>query len=298
MAITNYEPVGKGLDLLREGLAPFVARELKGRDYVDNGGAASNHKPVAERDVASLLKLIWDNWQLVFRNTLGNAERSLVSELRVWRNKWAHQENISSDDAYRALDSASRLLAAVSAPQSEELDWLKRELLRVQVEAQDREKDPQAGRHSPQRAAPRVRRRGPRDLPTGGHESGYIEIMEPLVLISITVSFREGCDVYEAVRYAWRVDVERIRRYKLVLAHVRGSVKGAYRPTHWLEATGENFPLMDGIPGRRRNEVTGRYGFVGERAESAVWDLYVGRRVPDRYLKQYFGPVQYCEHGG
>ena len=131
MAITNYEPVGEGLELLREGLAPFVARELKARDYVDNGGAASNQKPVAERDVASLLKLIWDNWQLVFRNTLGNAERSLVSELRGWRNKWAHQENISSDDAYRALDSASRLLAAVSAPQSEELDWLKRGLLRV-----------------------------------------------------------------------------------------------------------------------------------------------------------------------
>ena len=297
MAIANYELVGKGLDLLREGLAPFVARELKARDYVDNGGAASNHKPVAERDVASLLKLIWDNWQLVFRNTLGNAERSLVSELRGWRNKWAHQENISNDDAYRALDSASRLLAAVSAPQSEELDWLKRGLLRVRVDEQDREEDPQAGRLTA-RSSTVGSKAGQRDLPTGGHESGYIEIMEPLVLISITVSFREGCDVYEAVRYAWRVKVERIRRYKLVLAHVRGSVKGAYRPTQWLEATGENFPLMDGIPGRRRNDMTGRYGFVGERAENAVWDLYVGKKVPDRYLKQYSGPVQYCEHGG
>ena len=297
MVVTNYEPVGKGLDLLREGLAPFVARELKARDYVDNGGAASNQKPVAERDVASLLKLIWDNWQLVFRNTLGNVERSLVSELRGWRNKWAHQENISSDDAYRALDSASRLLAAVSAPQSEELDWLKRGLLRGRVDEQDREEDPQAGRLTA-RSSTAGSKAGPRDLPTGGHESGYIEIMEPLVLISITVSFREGCDVYEAVRYAWRVDVERIRRYKLVLAHVRGSVKGAYRPTQWLEATGENFPLMDGIPGRRRNDMTGRYGFVGERAENAGWDLYVGKKVPDRFLKQYSGPVQYCEHGG
>ncbi len=119
--------------------------------------------------------------------------------------------------------------------------------------------------------------------------------MEPLVLISSVVSFREGCDVHEAVRYAWRVDVERIRRYRLVLAHVRGSVKGAYRPRQWLEATSGNFPLMDGIPGRRGNELLGRYGFVGECAEAAVWDLYVEKRVPDRYLKRYVGPVQYCD---
>ena len=290
MAITNHEQVGKGLDLLKEGLAPFVARELKGKHYVDSGDP-SNHKPVAERDAAGLLKLIWENWQLVFRGTLGQAERSLVSELRDWRNKWAHQESISRDDAYRMLDSADRLLAAISAPQSKELETVKVEMLRIRFDEQAREKDPQAGRLTASTAAPKAE---PRSRSTAGHQSGYIEILEPLVLISVAVSFREGCDVYEAVRYAWKVDVEQIRRYKLVLAHVRGSVKGAYRPLQWLEATGGNFPLMDGIPGRRRNEMPGRYGFIGERAEAAVWNLYVGKKVPEKYLKRYVGPVQYC----
>lgn len=152
------------------GRGKKAARELKARDYVDNGGAASNHKPVAERDAGSLLKLIWDNWQLVFRNTPGNAERSLVSELRVWRKTSGRiRKNISSEDAYRALDSASRLLAAVSAPQSEELDWLKRELLRVQLDAQDREEDLQAGRLTA-RSRTAGSKAGPRDLPTDGHE--------------------------------------------------------------------------------------------------------------------------------
>ena len=31
MAITNYERVGKALELLREGLEPFVGRELQAR---------------------------------------------------------------------------------------------------------------------------------------------------------------------------------------------------------------------------------------------------------------------------
>ncbi len=49
---------------------------------------------------------MWNQWNDVFRKTLGQAERTLVSELREVRNRWAHQEPFSSDDAYRALDSA------------------------------------------------------------------------------------------------------------------------------------------------------------------------------------------------
>ena len=39
----------------------------------------------------------------------------LAFELRDVRNKWAHQKAFSTDDAYRAIDSVSRLLAAVAA---------------------------------------------------------------------------------------------------------------------------------------------------------------------------------------
>jgi hypothetical protein len=70
-----------------------------------------SEKPLANWDVAALLKLMWEGWNEVFGRTLGRAERSLVQELRDWRNKWAHQEPFSSDDADRALDR--RLGAAV-----------------------------------------------------------------------------------------------------------------------------------------------------------------------------------------
>ena len=156
MAITNHERVGKALDLLKAGLGPFVDREVKGalesrkldafklRDYAEDPVLAN--KPVTEWDVAGLLKLMWETWNDVFRTILGPAERSLVGELRGHRNKWAHQESFSSDDAYRALDSVGRLLAAVSAPQSDELERLKMELLRVRFDEQARgERRRQAG---------------------------------------------------------------------------------------------------------------------------------------------------------
>jgi hypothetical protein len=155
MAITNHERVGKAMDLLKQGLAPFVDREFK-NSYKDKAATEATrfigedrllaNKSVAEWDTAALLKLMWEAWNDVFRHTLGRAERTLLSELRDYRNKWAHQQSFSSDDAYRALDSAGRLLTAVSAPQADEIEKMKMELLRLRFDEQVRtEKRKSAG---------------------------------------------------------------------------------------------------------------------------------------------------------
>jgi hypothetical protein len=88
--------------------------------------------------VAALLKLMWEAWNDVFAKTLGRTERSLVQELRDCRNKWAHQEPFSSDDADRALDSMARLLAAVSAPQGDDVNKMKLDLSRLTFDEQVR----------------------------------------------------------------------------------------------------------------------------------------------------------------
>ena len=69
------------------------------------------------------------NWSEVFRQILGKTERSLVNEMLAVRNSWAHEETFSGDDTYRALDSAGRLLTAISAPQSDEIEKVNTELL-------------------------------------------------------------------------------------------------------------------------------------------------------------------------
>jgi hypothetical protein len=129
MATTNHERVGKALDLLKEGLLPFVSRELEakyGKYWATTVTKDWKHdltwvedEDTPHFDVAAILAIMWDQWHNVFKNILGHAERSLVSELREVRNKWAHQEAFSSDDTYRALDSAARLLTAVSATEAE-----------------------------------------------------------------------------------------------------------------------------------------------------------------------------------
>ena len=148
MAITNQERVGKALELLKAGLGPFVEREVQ--DKIKAGGVHMDtvrrfvddphltDKPIEQWDVAALLKLMWETWNDVFRNVLGRAERSLVNEIRDQRNKWAHQDSFSSDDADRTLDSIARLLTAVSASQADEVNRMKMELRRLIFEEQAR----------------------------------------------------------------------------------------------------------------------------------------------------------------
>ena len=146
MATTNQDRVGSALNLLSQGLAPFVERELiaaYGPDWADevNRDAPTSSRadrPGSLNDAGYLLKIMWDQWNAVFRKVLGQGERTLVSELRDMRNRWAHQEPFSGTMPPCA-DSAHRLLTAIGAgEQSEQLDRAKQELLRGRFEEQAR----------------------------------------------------------------------------------------------------------------------------------------------------------------
>ncbi len=148
MAISNHDRVGKALELLTSGLKPFIERELKsawGDKFAENAKALLSDTRLQSRDgspmndVAALLVIMDREWKTIFSQTLGKAERSMVNEVLDVRNKWAHQRPFSTDDAYRALDSVSRLLSSISAPaETDEVEKSKMELLRVKFDEQVR----------------------------------------------------------------------------------------------------------------------------------------------------------------
>src|SRR5207237_2595758 len=120
VAQSNRERVGRAPELLTAGLRPFTEREMEAvhqNRWVDaaNESFDLGRRPTGTNwDAAGLLRIMWAQWDAVFRKTLGRTERNLVAELRDVRNKWAHEEPFSADDAYRALDSVERLLQATS----------------------------------------------------------------------------------------------------------------------------------------------------------------------------------------
>lgn len=144
MVMPHNERVGRGLDAVRDGIGPICEvawkaaygdawlAEVHSRDK----GAVGMPDP---NDLVFLLKGMQNTWQEVWRQRLGQAERAYTSELRDFRNTWAHQGQFSTDDSYRMLDTAERLLQAFSAAdQLKTVQALKRDLQRQLFDEQAR----------------------------------------------------------------------------------------------------------------------------------------------------------------
>ena len=109
------------------------------------------------------------------------------------------------------------------------------------------------------------------------------------ILISVNKGVLEHYSVYEAVRYAWKVDPEKARKADVVLATRQGLIIGAFAAKEWLPATTENFP------GRESSDK--RFGFKGTEASPEIQALYVGKQVPGEYRKPgAANPVKYTWH--
>jgi hypothetical protein len=109
------------------------------------------------------------------------------------------------------------------------------------------------------------------------------------LLINVGRSATER-SLYDATRYAWKIDIRKAAQADVVLATAQGLIVGAFVAHRWLDATAANFP------GRATGEgAPGRVGFVGAEAPEDVRRLYVGKRVPDTYRRRgAANPIKYA----
>jgi hypothetical protein len=137
---------------------------------------------------------------------------------------------------------------------------------------------------------------------TGGNDYGAMHAREIIrrysaelavfrhkaLLISVNRSAAER-SLYDATRYAWKIDKRKANQADVILSTMQGVIVGAFIAHDWLQATAANFPGRaegDGVPGR--------FGFIGEEAPADLKKLYVGKRVPDEYRKRgAANPIKY-----
>ena len=120
------------------------------------------------------------------------------------------------------------------------------------------------------------------------YQAKEIDFQHKVLMFSINHTASEADNVYEAVRYAWKLDVNRARISEFVLAIQQGLVIGVFVPQKWLDATNDNFPGREDWPEGER------WGFVGEEAPDEIKKLYLGTRLPDSMRKKgAANPVRY-----
>jgi hypothetical protein len=106
------------------------------------------------------------------------------------------------------------------------------------------------------------------------------------LLISVNRTADAEGSLYEATRYAWKLNPAKARQADVVLATLQGLIVGAFVAHDWVPATTDNFPDREGEPSR--------FGFIGEKAPNELRQRYVGKRVPDEYRKPgAANPIKY-----
>ncbi len=111
------------------------------------------------------------------------------------------------------------------------------------------------------------------------------EFHHKALLINVNRSTTDN-SLYNATRFAWKIDKSRAEQADVILAVSQGIIRGAFIADEWLPATSKNFP--------GRESVLGRYGFIGQKAGINIEKLYIGKRIPDKYRKHgAANPIKY-----
>ena len=127
-AVDHHAVIGDALGILIQGLTPFVERvftdvlppnmewtELLRRKDMASGRRVGVYQG---RDLSLMLRAMTERigeLGFPFSQHLPRQGQNYASELREVRNKWAHNEEFSAADAYRAIDTVELLLRAVGA---------------------------------------------------------------------------------------------------------------------------------------------------------------------------------------
>ncbi len=119
------------------------------------------------------------------------------------------------------------------------------------------------------------------------YQAEEIVFKHKVLMINIGRSATEKESVYEAVRYAWKLDPKKARQAELVLGMQQGLVVGVFVAEKWLEATAENFIEREQLNGVR-------WGFIGHEAASDTAKIYLRKRLPDTMRKRgAANPIKY-----
>lgn len=105
------------------------------------------------------------------------------------------------------------------------------------------------------------------------------------IIINVNRSATET-SLYDATRYAWKIDAKKAGRAEIVVAVRYGLIIAVFIAEQWLPATADNFPGREPVPGR--------FGFIGREAPEEMRRMYIGKRLPDQFRKQgAANPIKY-----
>lgn len=151
--MTDYnDPVGKVFKCFNHYYTKYIIEVLKTYfqdQYLEKIKEFTKDKPIKDEfETPIICTLLIGHWSIfsVHNTRFQNFQKSLIHEVRHFRNMWAHQNVFTAEDAYRCVDSCFRLLKTIECTTGEEYTfkikaWLLGEASRTaKLEYQDKKK--------------------------------------------------------------------------------------------------------------------------------------------------------------
>ncbi|MDO4225719.1 MAG: hypothetical protein Q4C75_07490 [Bergeyella zoohelcum] len=114
-----------------------------------------------------------------------------------------------------------------------------------------------------------------------------------LLLININRSVGQR-EVYDAVRFSWKINEQKAKQADYVLAVERGLVVGVFIADEWKLARKNHFPELIGSDTEFNEGTNKRKGFIGREAPNEIQSLYLNKRIPKTfYPKGSANPIRY-----
>jgi hypothetical protein len=107
MDSANRQLVRRALDEVKPYLEAHVEQAL---------ATVRRSRRSTRSDLQAQISLFLEHWDSVFSHSHSDAVRTYLFELKDIRNRWAHEEPFSDDEARRAADTARFVAKAVKAP--------------------------------------------------------------------------------------------------------------------------------------------------------------------------------------
>ncbi|HMM95053.1 DUF499 domain-containing protein [Phycicoccus sp.] len=155
MAASNRDRVGKLFEVIAPALDDYISSVIgavdpsAGANWVQLVGAKDGHagkvydpldpqvqlRMLTESSITTNVKPRW----YPFSDTLGRVGEAFATELKNARNTWAHNGSFTDDDAYRALDTAERLMTLLGRPsEADQVKSIRLNLRRVTADRDDK----------------------------------------------------------------------------------------------------------------------------------------------------------------
>ena len=120
------------------------------------------------------------------------------------------------------------------------------------------------------------------DTKSRGEALDTDSLQHKIMCVRISKSIKQGLNVYDAARYAWKVSEQSISDVDFVLGVDDGIVVGVFKPNTWLPGDHPDFQSLNGFS----NQYSDRFGFNGKDADKKVKNLYLNKTIQEMTGKQ------------